>query len=112
MKAEGDAKRLQRSVVADGGLAGLRASGVRISAEEKVQKLLLDVDDWLSNNRVYWTQPGRIVETGLTVYHYVTDPYDARPLSMFQEPIPGESRVAWVGRPEKKKSDEPDRLDN
>jgi hypothetical protein len=106
MKAEGDAKRLQRSVVADGGLPDYALPEFESLLKEKVQKLLLDVDDWLSNNRVYWTQPGRIVETGLTVYHYVTDPYDSRPLSKFQEPIPGESRVAWVGRAEKKKSDE------
>ncbi len=105
MKAEGDAKRLQRSVVADGGLPEYALPEFESLLKEKVQKLLLDVDDWLSNNRIYWTQPGRIVETGLTVFHYVTEPYDSRPLTQFQEPTSRDARVAWIGKPAKKAAD-------
>jgi hypothetical protein len=101
MKVEGDEKRLQRSVVADGGLPDYALPEFEALLKEKVQKLLLDIDDWLSNNKIHWTQPGRIVQTGLTVFHYITDSYDSRPLSMFQERKPSDLRPAWLGKPEK-----------
>lgn len=101
MKVEGDTKRLQRSVVADGGLPDYALPEFEALLKEKVQKLLLDVDDWLSNNKIYWTAPGRIVQTGLTAFHYVTETYDSRPLSMFQERKPADACVAWMGKPEK-----------
>lgn len=100
MKVDADAKRLQRSVVADGGLPDYALPEFESLLKEKVQKLLLDIDDWLSNNKIHWTQPGRIVQTGLTAFHYVTDAYDSRPLSMFQESRPGELKVAWKSKPE------------
>jgi Family of unknown function (DUF6502) len=99
VKVEGDAKRLQRSVVADGGIPDYALPDFEALLKEKVQKLLLDVDDWLSNNKVHWTQPGRIVQTGLTAFHYVTEPYDSRPLSHFQERAPGDPQMAWEGKP-------------
>jgi hypothetical protein len=102
MKASGDGKRLQRSVVADGGIPDYALPEFEALLKEKVQKLLVDVDDWLSNNKVHWVQPGRIVQTGLTAFHYVMEPYDARPLSTLQ---PRDHRVdrfhAWVGRVQK-----------
>jgi hypothetical protein len=102
MKTEGEGKRLQRSVVADGGLPDYALPEFEALLKDKVQKLLIDVDDWLSNNKIHWVQPGRMVQTGLTVFHYVTEPYDARPLSSLQPRDRKRDRFrAWVGTPEK-----------
>jgi hypothetical protein len=101
MKMEGDAKRVQRSVIADGGLPEYALPEFEALLKEKVQKLLLDVDDWLSTNKSHWVEPDRIVETGLTVFHYVTESLDSRPLAMFQERNPEDACIAWRGQPEK-----------
>jgi hypothetical protein len=77
-------KRLQRSVVADGGLPEYALPEFEALIKDKVQKLLVDIDDWLSANRPHWVEPARMVETGLTAYHYVTEPYDSTPLSTLQ----------------------------
>jgi hypothetical protein len=102
MKTDGEGKRLQRSVVADGGLPDYALPEFEALLKEKVQKLLLDIDDWLSNNKVHWVQPGRTVQTGLTAFHYVTEPYDARPLSNLQPRDQHKDRfLAWIGTPER-----------
>ncbi|MBK6673077.1 MAG: hypothetical protein IPG49_06145 [Proteobacteria bacterium] len=107
MKTDGEGKRLQRSVVADGGLPDYALPEFEALLKEKVQKLLLDVDDWLSSNKVHWVQPGRTVQTGLTVFHYVTEAYDARPLSSLQPRDRQRDRfLAWVGRPERLPAEE------
>ncbi|MEJ0099096.1 MAG: hypothetical protein WDO12_04870 [Pseudomonadota bacterium] len=89
--------RLQRSVVADGGLPEYALPEFEALLKDKVQRLLVDVDDWLSANRPHWTQPGKAVATGLTVFHYVAEPYDHTPLSSLQpaEPPPVQFAV-WA----------------
>jgi Family of unknown function (DUF6502) len=77
-------RRLQRSVVADGGLPEYALPEFEALLKEKVQKLLLDVDDWLSTSKPHWVEPARIVQTGLATFHYVTEPYDHAPLASFQ----------------------------
>lgn len=86
----GGSPRLQRSVVADGGLPEYALPEFESLLREKVQKLLVDVDDWLSANRPHWVQPAKMLGTGLTVFHYVAEPYDHTPLSDLQpsEPPP------------------------
>jgi hypothetical protein len=79
-------RRLQRSVVADGGLPEYALPEFEALIKDKVQKLLLDVDDWLSANRPLWVEPAKMVQTGLTAYHYITEPYDSTPLSTLQPP--------------------------
>jgi hypothetical protein len=101
MKAEGGAKRTQRSVIADGGVPERVLPEFEAMLKEKVQKLLLDVDEWLSTNKALWAEPDNIVETGLTVFHYVTETHDSRPLDVFQQRQPEETCLAWQGRPEK-----------
>jgi hypothetical protein len=95
------AKRLQRSVVADGGMPEYALPEFEALLKDKLQKLLVDIDDWLSANKVHWVEPGRIVNTGLTVYHYITQPYEHVSLSALQ---PRDSRSdrfrAWLGKPE------------
>lgn len=78
------ARRLQRSVVADGGLPEYALPEFEALIRDKVQKLLVDVDDWLSANRPHWVEPAKMVETGLTAFHYITEPYDGTPLASIQ----------------------------
>jgi len=100
--AAASAKRLQRSVVADGGMPEYALPEFEALLKDKVQKLLVDIDDWLSANKAHWVEPGRVVHTGLTVFHYITQPYEHIPLSALQ---PADKRVdqfaAWIGSPEK-----------
>lgn len=95
------AKRLQRSVVADGGMPEYALPEFEALLKDKVQKLLVDIDDWLSANKPHWVEPGRIIHTGLTTYHYITQTSDHTPLSALQ---PRDRRLdrfqAWVGTPE------------
>jgi len=95
-------KRLQRSVVADGGMPEYALPEFEALLKDKVQKLLVDIDDWLSANKAHWVEPGRTVHTGLTVFHYIAQPYEHTPLSALQP----RNRLldkfhAWVGVPEK-----------
>jgi hypothetical protein len=101
MKVEGDDKRVQRSVIADGGIPEYALPEFEALLKGKVQKLLLDIDDWLSENKTLWIEPDRMVETGLTVFHYVTEHYDSRPLAMFQARRSEDAYLAWQGRPER-----------
>ena len=92
-----ESRRLQRSVVADGGLPEYALPEFEKLIKDKVQKLLLDIDDWLSANRSTWVEPARMIQTGLTAYHYVTEPYDSTPLSSFQPPDLNAQRfVPWI----------------
>jgi Family of unknown function (DUF6502) len=82
----GAVPRLQRSVVADGGLPEYALPEFEALLKEKVQKLLVDIDDWLSANRPHWTEPAKLIGTGLTVFHYIQEPYDFTPLAEYQPP--------------------------
>jgi hypothetical protein len=98
--AEGAARRLQRSVVADGGLPEYAMPEFELLIKDKVQKLLLDVDDWLSSNRPHWVQPDRMIQTGLTTFHYITEMYDSTPLSELYNHEDGSPRFpTWTGKP-------------
>jgi len=93
----GASPRLQRSVVADGGLPEYALPEFEALIKEKVQKLLVDIDDWLSANRPHWVEPAKVIETGLTAFHYITEPYDSTPLSSLQPPDPPIFRfVPWI----------------
>jgi hypothetical protein len=95
-------KRLQRSVVADGGMPEYALPEFEALLKDKVQKLLVDIDDWLSANKTHWVEPGRTVHTGLTVFHYIAQPYEHTPLSALQPRNRLIDRFqAWVGTPEK-----------
>jgi hypothetical protein len=100
IRADGTNKRLQRSVIEDE-LPEYALPEFEALLKGKVQKLLNDVDDWLSSNKVHWTEPGKLVPTGLTVFHHVAEPYDTTPLSNFLERRAGDTPVAWTGAPEK-----------
>jgi Family of unknown function (DUF6502) len=94
------ARRLQRSVVADGGIPEHALPEFESLLKDKVQKLLLDVDDWLSTNKPLWADEGPFVQTGLTTFHYITEPYDHTPLASIQplderdQPLPPWSEPA------------------
>lgn len=90
-------RKLQQSVVADGGLPEYALPEFESLIREKVHKLLVDVDDWLSANRPMWVEPAKMVDTGLTAYHYVREKYDSTPLSELQPPESRPFRFApWV----------------
>ena len=98
MKPDGH-KRLQRSVLADE-LPEYVLPEFEALLKDKVQKLLLDVDDWLSSNKVHWTEPGRLVPTGLTVFHHITEPDDSTPLGALMERRSEDVPRAWTAAPE------------
>ena len=90
-------RRLQRSVVADGGLPEYALPEFEALIKDKVQKVLVDIDDWLSANRPLWVEPAKMVQTGLTTFHYITEPYDSTPLASYQPPDLNPFRFApWV----------------
>lgn len=96
IRAEGGHKRLQRSVIEDE-LPEYALPEFEALLKEKVQKLLNDIDDWISSNKVHWTEPGKLVPTGLTAFHHVAEPYEISPLSAYIEKSAG--REPWVSRP-------------
>ena len=93
----GSSPRLQRSVVADGGLPEYALPDFEALIRDKVQKLLVDIDDWLSANRPTWVEPARMIQTGLTTFHYIAEPFDTTPLSSYQSAdVDPQRLVAWV----------------
>ncbi|MGC4029135.1 MAG: DUF6502 family protein [Steroidobacteraceae bacterium] len=76
----GQEKRLQRSVVADGGIPDYALPEFEALLKDRVQALLVEVDDWLSQNMNRWGDRTNVVNTGLTVFHYVSEDLDFRPL--------------------------------
>lgn len=69
---QGERKLLQRSVVADRGLPASQMEEFEAYVKGRVQQMLEDVDDWISN-RVSpigeYQEP--LLGTGVTVFHYV-----------------------------------------
>jgi hypothetical protein len=101
MKPENqDKKRVQRSVLADD-LPDYALPEFEFLLKDRVQKLLLEIDDWLSNNRMHWTEPGKLVPTGPTVFHHLAEVEDISPLSEFMDSGSRDNRVAWVSKPAK-----------
>lgn len=100
IRSDGSNKRLQRSVIADD-LPEYALPEFELLLKDKIQKLLNDIDDWLSTNKVHWTEPGKLVPTGLTVFHHVAEQFETTPLSEIQERIAGDSTDAWRSKPEK-----------
>jgi hypothetical protein len=97
MKSDGH-KRLQRSVLADE-LPEYVLPEFEALLKDRVQKLLLDIDDWLSANKAHWTEPARLVPTGLTVFHHIAEVEDTTPLGLLLRRRPGETPPAWSSKP-------------
>ncbi len=55
----------------------------------------------LSSNKVHWTEPAKLVPTGLTVFHHVTEPVETTPLSQLLDRDSKDRPKAWTSRPEK-----------
>lgn len=100
IRADSSSKRLQRSVIEDE-LPDYALPEFEALLKDKVQKLLNDVDDWLSSNKVHWTEPGKLVPTGLTVFHHVAETYETTPLASLSERREEDFPVAWTGKSEK-----------
>ena len=90
MAVKGDRKRLQRTVVADGGIPDYALPEFEALLKDRVQALLVEIDDWLSQNSSRWADRTGVVNTGLSVFHYVSEDLDFRPLleveSLYQPP--------------------------
>lgn len=99
IKSDAGHKRLQRSVIEDE-LPDYVMPEFEALLKEKVQKLLNDVDDWISSNKVHWTEPGKLVTTGLTAFHHIAEDYDFTPLSSYIERQPQDIPAAWTSAPE------------
>jgi hypothetical protein len=75
-----EAKRLQRSVVADRGLPLELLPEFDAFLKARVQQMLTDVDDWLGQRTTRWEgDESDWVETGLTAYHYVEPVVKSQP---------------------------------
>ena len=81
MATQGDGKRLQRSVFPEGGIPEEALPEFEALIKDRGQALLLEVDDWLSQNSHRWVDRTTIVDSGLTLFHYVTEELDYRPLN-------------------------------
>jgi len=79
---EGGRKLLQRSVIADHGLAVSQMEEFETYVKSRVQQMLEDVDDWVGKKVSQQTDPNEpTVGTGVTVFHYVDGPAATDPLS-------------------------------
>jgi hypothetical protein len=95
MVAVGDAKRLQRSVVADGGVPDYAMPEFEALLQDRVQALLVEIDDWLSQNSGRWGKRDKVTHTGLTVFHYISENAEYRPLAELEGRVP----VRRLGQP-------------
>ena len=98
MAVKNEEKRLQRSVVADGGLPDYALPEFEALVKDRVQALLLEVDDWLSQNRHRWVDKSVMFNTGLSVFHYITEDIDYQPL----REMPGLADSSRAPRPRKR----------
>jgi hypothetical protein len=98
IRSETGQKRLQRSVIEDE-LPEYVLPEFEGLLKDKVQKLLNDIDDWISSNKVHWTEPGKRVTTGLTAFHHIAEDYDISPLSSYIEKRPEDQPKAWISKP-------------
>jgi hypothetical protein len=79
---EGGRKLLQRSVIADRGLAASNMEEFETYVKSRVQQMLEDVDDWLGKKVAQQPDSDEpTVGTGVTVFHYVDSSAPTDPLS-------------------------------
>lgn len=76
----GQEKRLQRSVFPEGGIPASALPEFEQLLKDRAQALLLEIDDWLSQSSAQWEGQPHVIRTGLTVFHYVLEEADDRPL--------------------------------
>jgi hypothetical protein len=99
MAVKNEEKRLQRSVVADGGLPDYAMPEFEALIKDRVQALLVEVDDWLSQNRHRWVDKTVMFNTGLSVFHYVNEELEYQPLNE----MPGLAESARLPRRRRRK---------
>lgn len=79
---EGGRKLLQRSVIADRGLAASQMEEFDSYVKSRVQQMLEDVDDWLGKKGAQSPEASEpVIGTGVTVFHYVASPTPTDTLS-------------------------------
>jgi hypothetical protein len=65
-------KRLERSVYADNGLEPELLPEFDRFARERVQQLIADIDDWLAKRSPSDLDRKDLVNTGISIFHYIS----------------------------------------
>ena len=73
-------KRLERSVISDRGLPSSAIPVFEKHVRERVSELLVDLDDWLSQNSVEDQEGARFERVGVAVFQFVEQVADETPL--------------------------------
>jgi len=73
-------KRLERSVISDRGLPSSAIPVFEKHVRERVSELLVDLDDWLSQNSVEDQEGARFERVGVAVFQFVEQVADEAPL--------------------------------
>jgi hypothetical protein len=100
MTVKSEEKRLQRSVFPEGGIPEEALPEFEALIRDRGNALLIEIDDWLSQNNHRWVDRSNVVNCGLTVFYYLTEELDYRPLREMEGLEPS-SRLA---RPPRLKS--------
>lgn len=91
MNPSNDKKRLERFVVADRGLPADDIQKFEIYVRERVNELLLEIDDWLSPfSSKGLDEAGVRINTGLNVFMYLDVEPDKTPLNKLVEDVTDE----------------------
>jgi hypothetical protein len=80
MTAKNEKRRFQRSVFPDGGLPEEALPEFEALVRERAGALLVEIDDWLSQNSYRWAKGSNKVNCGLTLFYHLTEAYNYRPL--------------------------------
>jgi hypothetical protein len=67
-------KRIERVIFADNGLDPDSMTRFEEFADERVKAFIRDVDDWLGKNTNTYLDQQSVVQTGLSIFHYVNEP--------------------------------------
>lgn len=80
--ANGDTKRLERSVFTDRGLPAQLLPSFEAYAQERSSHMLLEIDDWLAEASDRDPSPPEVrIGTGLSIFLYIDPRPDLRPVS-------------------------------
>jgi hypothetical protein len=74
MRGPNTAKRIERVIFADNGLDPDSLARFEAFADERVKAFVRDVDDWLGKNTNTYLDQQSVVQTGLSIFHYVNEP--------------------------------------
>lgn len=80
MTVKNEEKRLQRSVFPEGGIPEEALPEFEAMVKDRANALLIEIDDWLSQNNFRWVDRTNTVNCGLTLFYYMTEELEYKPL--------------------------------